>query len=55
MPYLEDSDFDPRIGHWEIYHDPTAMRWSVIIEGKLVATSYDIFEAYDVVTDAILA
>lgn len=54
MPVQIDSGFDVRIGNWEITQD-SAMDYLVYIDGKFVCKTEGLFEAYDIITDAILA
>ena len=54
MPVQIDSGIDVRIEHWEITQD-SAMDYLVYIDGRFVCKTEGLFEAYDIITDAILA
>lgn len=55
MPIQIDRGYDIRIGCWEITQDRDTMYYLVYIDGKFVCKTEGLFEAYDIITDAILA
>lgn len=55
MPIQIDNGYDVRIGSWEITQDPGTMDYLVYIDSRFICKTEGMFEAYDIITDAILA
>lgn len=55
MPKDFDSGFDAKIGSWKILYDPVQLRYIVYVDHKLVRVTDSMFDAYNVITDLILA
>lgn len=55
MPKDFESGYDAKIGSWKILYDEVQLRYLVYVEDKLVKVTDSMFEAYNIITDMILA